>query len=170
MRLLRQGSKPLASSQSSSAGLCSLSSPFPMPWQETLHHKRETPQDHYYCDADDTNMGVIYETAKAGYPSARTGLPGLNSLLSFPTSQPRCAPAGLITGLVHIVLPWNYLNVLGFCRFVPGNSPGLGVGYCGCFAFSIQSSGPTPQISGQKMPFSPFLAFARPLLCTARES
>ena len=30
-----------------------------MPWQETLHHKRETPQGHYHCDADDTNLGVI---------------------------------------------------------------------------------------------------------------
>ena len=24
----------------------------------------------------------------------------------------------------------NCLNVPGFCRFVPGNSPDLGIGYC----------------------------------------
>ena len=34
--------------------------------------------------------------------------------------------------------PWNYPNVIGFCRrFVPGNSPGLGVGYRDWFAFSM---------------------------------
>ena len=50
-----------------------------MPWQETLHHKRETPQGHYHCDADDTNLGVMCETAKVAPPQPKTGLPGLNS-------------------------------------------------------------------------------------------
>ena len=48
-----------------------------MPWQETLHHKRETPQGHYHCDADDTNLGVICVNCQSGHPSAQTGLPGL---------------------------------------------------------------------------------------------
>ena len=42
------------------------------------------------------------------------------------------------------------LSVLGLCRFVPGNSPGLGIGYRDCFAFSMSSPGPKPQFSGQK--------------------
>ena len=50
-----------------------------MPWQETLHHKRETPQGHCHCDADDTNLGAMCETAKVATPQPKTGLPGLNS-------------------------------------------------------------------------------------------
>ena len=49
--------------------------------------------------------------------------------------------------------------MLGFCRFVPGNSPGLGIGHRDCFVFLFSvfqvSSGPTPKFSGQKKAFSP---------------
>ena len=60
-------------------------------------------------------------------------------------------------------VPWNYLDVLGFCRFVPGNSPGLGIGYRDCFAFPCTVQGLRRNFRAKKMSFSPFLAFGRPL-------
>ena len=46
-----------------------------MPWQETLHRKRETPQGHCHCDADDTNLGVMCETVNVATPRPKQASP-----------------------------------------------------------------------------------------------